>query len=973
MVECWVYDTGYMETNIQELARLRQADVEHTLLSTRAYLARHRHAVTRALEAAGFADVKFTRVAPKTPQRPEVLAQKGERPCCICFAPMVDHPMGLESLSEEQCAYCDAQHAECDVYYACLLLDADECLLALIGPTAVKLYGTWQLHDADGCQFLPLAMRRDMDRFSSIYGGAALLKVDMWLMPQAMEYGTLPRFSVQNLFTEAEQGESAFYALMSTAPPSHFMLMHGEVKTADPQFVRPFFYGESNPVAELELTRCLDAQPEVGMLELMDRTGLIFYAECLEAVLYPARLQSGRHYMCTLSLVASGVRRPQGEEPMLYQEPYDSFAQVIGTVADISETTVDGYPAAIWTIAPLPQNPEVVVQVYVGKPLARARRCEDVAVGDVVEVEGFLYVSPDAMLETAESWQDSGEVAAMLESRQHATHSRQAHRGHARFSLAHAVVASAFAGAGYVDLALRADQTRRDATFAVRNEKGYMALLFMDVQVDDFTPQFAYTNKHINAALERVREVVKDTLHAHRCIVRLKRHGDAFATTLRIEPPCPGLPEVIESEEKILPPEDGDTTEAAVCRMLALGVCHHQWGGFAAHAHEDMSYTSLVNGTKTHGKLEYMRYMAERKPLWEEEQVWPGIEVDTGTIEYVGVRRPCFMITCYGHMVGASVATLRDGKVSDIVTLPQEANETFVKDADSTAKPLVFHPLRGHLTAFAEQPSPLQRFTTAYLQDCMIRKTGFSGATGSLETVYISDGVEHPLDKKGARWVKLLRHNPSFCDLAFTCAGRTYAVCAVEVEKHPLNGGDINAIIAALGAEKESALSMAEQHRLIPCVFPVQRDHSPSPAQTWNLWNIATAEPVTPTMSTGDEDAPVSEWEVLQAALAEASHMLRVGGCEIISCHDTPSLLPHLWFRDPHGQLCWLIIRPHTNRNYADRAPSDAELLAKQLTPGTSGYVIEAEPFRDYAYEKPATTRDSFRFVKITMPVPIEE
>ena len=960
-----------METGVHELARLTQADIEQTLLTTRAYMVRHRHALLQALEAEGFSGIKFTRHAPKSPQRPEALALKGGRECCICFAPMAEQVTGIDALSEAQCRYCDEQHAECDVYYACLLLDAAARCLHLVGPVPVKLGGMWQLHDPELAQYLPLAMRRDPDRYSPIYGGAVIFKMDQVVLPRALEHGTLPRFSVEHLFADIEQGESGFYALMSCPPASHLMLVH-RAEGSEPRFIRPFFFGDSRPVAELELMRCLETQPECGVAELMDRSGQVLYAECLEAVLFPERFLTGKHYMWTLSLVATAARFSQEDVPTIYQEPYDTFTQICGTLTRVEETTVDELPAYLWTIAPLPHNPSVEVQVYVGAPLAHAARCATAAVGDVVEVEGFLYASPDALVQEAESWQDSGEVAALQETQQLESHIRLAHRGHARYSLAHALVASTFAGAGYTDVIGCVTHTRQDATFAMRNEQGYTALLFMDVQVGDTPPQFAYTPEQVKSAMARAAEVMGGgELHAHRCLVRLARRRDgSYAATLSVEPPCPNLPAVTESVEPALPAEDESLTEAGACRLLCNAICHQVWGDFAAVAHEDLAYTSLVNGTKTLGKIEYIRYMAERKPLWESQQAWPGITLDTGSIEYVGVRRPCFMISCYGHMVGAAVVTLRDGKVADIVTLPAEANESFVIDKECAAEPQIFHPLRGHLSAYAEAPSPLQRFATAYLQDCMIRKTGFCGATGSTETHYISDGVEHPLDKVGARWTKRLRHDPSCCDLAFTCAGRTYVVCAVEVEAHPENGGDIRNIITRLGAAREKALRLAEKHNLIPCIFPVQRDHSPSPAKTWNLWHLGTLEPVTPT--TEPCEADLSEWEVLCAGIDEALHMLRVGGCEILACHDTLELQPHIWFRDPHGQLSWLIIRPHTSVEHADRAASEEELRTLRLTRGMPGFVIDAEPYRDYAYTKPATSRDSFRFVKISMPLPLE-
>lgn len=964
-----------MEKTVHELARMTQADVEQTPLTTRAYMARHRSAILQTLEDMGYEEVRYTRYDADMQGQPEIKALKNGRDVCICFGSIPSKPMELSGLSEEQYRYC-CEAGDVDVYYACLLVNPHAKRLLMLGPVPLRLDGAWQTRSAEQSQYLPLAERRDIDRYSPIYGEASLFKLDHFLIPHVLEHGTLPRFTIGNLFADLEQGESSYYALMCGDVPSHLML----VKRGDDgqtHFRRPFFFGHSHPVSELELTRSLDKQPDCGVTELMDRTGRVIYAECLEAVLFPERMLPGKHYMWTLSLVANGFRTMKKagsspEEPAIYQEPHDTCTQLYGAISRIEETEIEGQRAQVWMLRPLPHNEEVEVQVYVGQPLLQATHRPAPEVGDVVEVSGFLYASPDELVETTESWQDSGEVAAMQESHQLESRGKMALRSHAPYSLAHAVVASAFAGAGYVDIMARVSHTRQDPTFIVRHEQqGYTALLFVDVEIGDAPPQFPYTEEQMLAILKRDREYFGAGVHAHHCTVRLERRGSSYAAVLRVEPECPGVPAVVESHELLPIGDDEPLSEARACRILGNAVCRQSWGLFAAIAHEDMTYASRMNGTKTLGKIEYIRYMAERKKLWESQQAWQGIELDTGSIEYVGVRRPCFMISCYGRMVGATVVTLHEGKVADVATLPPEANESFVKDDECTAQPRIFHPMQGHLATYAEALSPLQRFSVAYLQDCMIRKIGFCGATGSDEEVYTSDGVERRVDKIGARWAKALRYQPSFCDMAFTCAGRMYAVCAVEISAHPDNGGDIGEIVAAMGEERQKALRMAEAHHLIPCVFPVQAGHAPSPSRTWNLWDMRTLEPVTPTMEPGEEDAPISEWEVLYAALAEVARLVRKGGGELVACHDMPDLLPHLWFRDPHGRLSWIIIRPHTSVAYADRGPSEAELRAVRLTQGSPGYVVDAEPYQDHSYTKPATTRDQMRFVKVTMPLPL--
>lgn len=961
-----------MDKTLLELARVTQDEIEQTLLTTRAYMARHRNALSGVLQALGFDDIKFTRFSKKEPMRPEIVATKEGRDVCICFAEMVESFMELEALSEEQCSCCDAAYGDCDVYYASMLLDRQNQQLDLIPPVAVKQEGSWQTNDMETGQYLPLTRRQDVDRYSPLLGGAALLKLDKLLIPYVLENGMLPRFSIENLFADMEQGESGYYALMCGDAPTHLMLVQEE--EGRPMFRRPFFFGNSRPVSELELIRCLDARQECGVTELMDGAGNVLYAECLEAVLYPDQFIYGRHYMWTLSLVANGFRiisDASRAESFIYQEPSDTRTQLCGAITHIEEVVVDARHAYVWTICPLPHNEDIEVQVYVGAALARATQAVLPRVGDVVEVDGYLHASPDSLLDETVSWQDSGEVAAMQETHELETQSRDAYRQHEPYSLAHAVVASVFAGAGYEDMLAPVTHTRRVASFIMRHDSAYTAMLFLDVAIGDEPQQFAFTDEQIAQVCEAGRNMLGDELHAHRCLVRIDRCADGYDVSLRVEPPCPHVSAATELRVPLPPLVMPGVDEAQVSRILCNAICRQSWGTFASVAHEDVSYTSLVNGVKIVGKVEFIRYMAERKLLWEEQKAWQGMSMDTGTVEYEGVRRACFMITCYGRKVGAAVAKLRDGRIAEMVTLPLEVNDSFVKDAECSEPQQVFHPMRGHLTPYSDEPTPLQSFAISYLQECMSRKTGFRGATGSLGGSFISDGVEFTLHANGARWVKLLRNDPSFCDMAFTYCGRVYAICAVEAPLHPENGGDIRRIAEELLPERDTLLRVAEEQDLIPCIFPVQRDHSPNPKITWNLWDARTLEPVAPIKETGVENAPPSKWEVIYAAITEVVRLLPQAKLELVSCHDMPDLLPHIWFRDTNGQLGWIAIRPHLTSDYQDCDISAAEQRALDLLPGYPALAVDAEPCMDEVGTRLATTRDSMLRVKVSPPRPL--
>lgn len=942
----------------------------------------HRRDLVRLLQGLGYGHIEFsdeessfaTRFAeaPALPHSPGIRAIYDGKPCCLCFPPVAAQPMALEPLSEAQCDYCDEHCAEHDVHYAAIFAAPQERKLYLLGPVPLRESGRWKNSELSSCQFLPLSRRTVRDRYSPIFGGGVLFKLDHILIPHVLEHGQLPRFAVQGVFDDKAQGENGLYALMSGAPPTHLMLVQHR-EEGDYIFRRPFFFYGERPHSELELIR----SEEGGYVELLDKTGRSLCAECLESTLFPGLLPVGKHFRCTLSLVADRCRplkrefklgsgplleqtkrdyeREHGKQPpadfsvrvsteslrTLFQEPRSTYAELCGKVTRAEHTTVDGRPAMLLSVLAIPENDDVEVQVFVGEPVGLKALPQP---GDVIECAGHLYVSPDAVVENAESWQDSGEIAAMQGEREKALLSMKAYERFSGYSLARGVVAAAFAGAGYSILEAPACHTREEATFAMQNDAGDKVLLFVDALVGEASPDFLYTDEQMESILKRKQQKLGSALHAHHCIVHLHREGDSenYSVQLRLSPECPAIdPQAVICDATQFPRPGAPLSEADACRIACNAICTQDWRLFARVTAEDMVYTSLVNGTHTEGKLAYIRYMAERKQLWEQQQGWAGMSMDTGTILYSGERRPCFMITCYGHMIGAAVVSLRHGLIAGMETVPIELNDSFEKDAECAEPPAIFHPLRGHITPHPAQQSPLQRFAGAYLQHCMVQKTGLRG---------------HPDhdSPQGARWLKVVRNEPSFCDLVFAHAGRLYAVSTLEVQKHPENGGSIDTIIAQLN-DREQLLAMAEEQGMVPCVFPAQRNHTPDTDTSWNLWDIRTGLPVHPESMPPAEAARPAAWEVLGSAIIELSERISQSGGKVAAYHDTPSLLPHLWFTDAHGQLSWVIIRPHADAAHADRALNAEELKVVQLTPGIKGYVADAVAYGNSAGTEPGT------------------
>ncbi len=393
-----------------------------------------------------------------------------------------------------------------------------------------------------------------------------------------------------------------------------------------------------------------------------------------------------------------------------------------------------------------------------------------------------------------------------------------------------------------------------------------------------------------------------------------------------------------------LPHLSFDASEAIACRSLGVALFTGEWDAFTELADENLSYTSAMNGTCLSGRDAFIRYMRERRALWEKQNGWAGMCMDTGTVLHEGKRRACAMISCYGRMVGAWVLSFSAGHVVSIETLPTELNATFEMDPSCKTQLPFFHPMRGHITPHPAPQTPLQHFAYVFLRESMrlrtgLRDQGFAGSTTS---------------PHGARWLKTTRNEPSCCDFVFAVDDRVYAVCAVEVEKHPMEGGTPEEIVQTVQS-RDQLLSLAEKNHLIPCIFPVRRDMQIDPQNGWNLWDMRDLQPLSPDLPSAvkSEAQLPSAWMVYLAAVDQLQKRIENMGGKIIAAHETTDLAPHVWFRDARGTLSWILLQ------IADQSSLPIPAISAERGEEQSrGYTVIATPYGDPAGCSPARCQD---------------
>lgn len=710
-------------------------------ISTCEHLAKYEEAMTRLLQADGFTELQFLSLdklrglLPDSEAAPDIIGLCNGTEACICFAPLVGNMMLVTHLSPTQCDYCDAHHAGADVYFAEFFYrrnENDEQELMLLGPVPVKQGGEWLLDQLQHSQYLPLAMRDGIDRYSSIYNGGVLFKIYQGIFPRITSNGSVSNFSISNLFDSAPQGETDYLALNLFPAPTVMALIQHQADEKALAYTRPFLVHCNGPKSDLELVDlCDDADEADGVVKLMDCNGAEFRAECLEVVLYRPRIRTGCRYLWTTYLAAerfspvakeicitSGptfelhkeeYRQEHGSEPpedfafrvslentrFIMQHSDDCYSNAVGQVISVEATEVDAQPMQLVSIHPLPDNDDVVLQVFVSPEVMGDYTP---AAGDTVDCAGYLYASPDELLPDVPGWQDSVEVGERLSERDAVMEGHRVFNYLSTTSMGHAVAAAAFVQAGWDMEPVSLDELC-DARQALHltSQSGQMAVVFVEVIINGHTPDIAYHD--IDTITKQVHEMHGAETRCFICRVKLdyKPAADRYAISMEMAPECPGVKNSLlycgcPLLKTILNMDSGEDErqrpthldEAEVARLFCSALDKGNWADFAKWVREEADYTSESSDCHFHGKLDFLRYMGCRIDSWKrgDGKIWAGASFCTGSVIWQGRRRPCTATLQQDEPVAVTVFNDDGhGMIGHIHNLPPHAFRTLETDA----------------------------------------------------------------------------------------------------------------------------------------------------------------------------------------------------------------------------------------------------------------------------------------------------
>ncbi|MBP3500058.1 MAG: hypothetical protein J6J97_08225 [Akkermansia sp.] len=286
---CKLPDGDYSEAEYRDFCRYRYSD-----------------AIELHLRELGFEDVRPLRTADTSPYAPDYTALRHNRRCCICMPEVAGSVLRINHLSSEQCRECEINYAQDDIYFAALFISCEQ-ELKLMEPSRIRRGGAW-IACEEAEQFLPFRMRRFINNFAPLLGGAHVFKLVRVILPFLMSMGGKARFRVTGISPDNQWQESGppYTVLLVETEHAIFNLLYAG-NGERPRLVRPVFYHEEITHCEMELLS-IARGGHACVVELMNKWGHTLRADCLDALVIPQYVPVNRRYEWSLSLVAETCR-----------------------------------------------------------------------------------------------------------------------------------------------------------------------------------------------------------------------------------------------------------------------------------------------------------------------------------------------------------------------------------------------------------------------------------------------------------------------------------------------------------------------------------------------------------------------------------------------------------------------------------------------------------------------------------------
>ena len=354
---------------------------------------KHEDDIIRVFESLGFRNIQSVRTPDNSPNSPDYTALRHNRPCCIYMPEVALNVMRINHLSAEQCWHCETHHPEADVYFSALYLSSI-AELKLLEPKRIRRCGSWMDTEIVE-QFLPFPMRRYINRFAPLLGGAHVFKLICIIIPFLMNMGTKARFRITGTTPgNAYQVPQPPYTVqLVESSHSIFVLLHAE-QGMQPRLVRSLFYHEEIAHCEMELCS-LTNNTHTSIVELSGPAEHTLRADCLETIVIPEYVPIHRCYNWSLSLVAETCKVCNIGTPIQTEQCGNSpYINLTGKIIRLHEMKVCERPITMAELQFIPGDTTRRICVYLATEVTAPYTP---SLGDTICCTGVLGAAPRSL------------------------------------------------------------------------------------------------------------------------------------------------------------------------------------------------------------------------------------------------------------------------------------------------------------------------------------------------------------------------------------------------------------------------------------------------------------------------------------------------------------------------------------------------------------------------------------------------
>ncbi len=474
------------------------------------------------------------------------------------------------------------------------------------------------------------------------------------------------------------------------------------------------------------------------------------------------------------------------------------------------------------------------------------------------------------------------------------------YREYAPFSISMASVAYALVKNGWViEDDCRADPAYDFSLIAKRASDEAVAMIYVDTEINGHPSEYAFDSdmQEMTAMLKEKASADVNLLGCYRFWVKLDHmEGNRYAIALKddcgfpekLELPAPGTARKPSEED----PAACNYKAGDIVKLFHWAFGADNWEGFIHTLYENMSFDSDVVHTHIDGKIDFIRHITRLIKDWKDKNLWEEFSAFSGLTATENGDSPCCMICFHEQPITCFMFETEHGRVSHIKELCMDDCADFRADEEG---PPIPDAVRNGVELTPEQLLEHHHTMMHRLEACMREDSG-----------------EEEEDPYGFTWIKTQMTAPAFCHAAFEYRGHALAVMTTLMS---------DGYFSLSAEERNRLMDYAEEHDLIPCVFP--QDETGAPVyNSWNLLNLKTMKFFSPTELPLRENAPMSLWEQRLVAIDAVCNYLDAQGDEVVFRHDLIGAHPQLWFRDKMGRECWVLLC------YDDGTGPDTDLSA---------------------------------------------